>query len=141
MARDILAVLVGVVIGVLSIGIFESGIHQMFPVPQEVTQAIENQDSLSAMVNMPAELLLWILAAYALGSFIGGFSASLVGKRLMVSLVAGMILMLGGAINVFMIPHPFWFILSSLSVYVPAGLIGGFFGLKISNFKIFKSKI
>lgn len=141
MARDILAVLVGVVIGVLSIGIFESVIHQMFPVPQEVTQAIENQDSLSAMVNMPAELLLWILAAYALGSFIGGFSASLVGKRLMVSLVAGMILMLGGAINVFMIPHPFWFILSSLSVYVPAGLIGGFFGLKISNFKIFKSKI
>lgn len=128
--RKILAVLTGIVLGMLVIGLIEALGHRLFPVPQEVTQAYENQDTEALLALISPKMLLFVLLAYVAGSFVAGIVSAWIGRSKDLSLIAGVVLMLGGAITVFMIPHPLWFIVISLSVYIPFALLGGWLILK-----------
>jgi hypothetical protein len=131
MIRNILAVISGIVLGILTIGVVESIGHKIFTVPQEVTQSIENQENEAVFALISPEMLLFVLLAYSLGAFIGGFITGIIGKRILLTIITGSVLMMGGVLNLFMIPHPIWFILVSLLVYIPFAWIGGFLSKKI----------
>lgn len=131
MIRNILAVLSGIIFGVLAIGIVESIGHKIFTVPQEVAQTIENADTDAVFALVSSEMLLFVLLAYIFGSFVGGFITELIGKRLLLAIVTGSLLMLGGVLNLFMIPHPIWFVLVSIMVYIPFAWLGGLLSKKI----------
>jgi cytochrome c biogenesis protein CcdA len=133
MIRNILAVLSGIIFGILTIGIVESIGHKIFTVPQEVTQTIENADTDAVFALVSSEMLLFVLVAYIIGSFVGGFITELISKRLLLAVVTGSILMLGGVLNLFMIPHPIWFVLVSILVYIPFAWLGGLLSKKIIN--------
>ncbi|NOU45444.1 MAG: hypothetical protein HOO86_00090 [Bacteroidales bacterium] len=126
MIRNILAILSGIVFGMLAIGIFESIGHTLFPVPQDIMQTAENQDTEALFALISPQMLLFVLLAYLLGSFFGGLITSLISKRIMSSIITGGVIMLGGVINLFMIPHPMWFILVSFVVFIPFAFIAGY---------------
>jgi Na+/melibiose symporter-like transporter len=128
--RKILAVLTGIVLGMLVIGLIEALGHRLFPVPQEVNQTYENQDTETLLALISPKMLLFVLLAYISGSFVAGLFTAWIGRSKELSLITGLVLMLGGAITVFMIPHPVWFILVSLSVYIPFSWLGGWLILK-----------
>jgi uncharacterized membrane protein YeaQ/YmgE (transglycosylase-associated protein family) len=115
----------------LVIGLVEALGHKLFPIPQEITQTAEMQDTEALFALISPEILLFVLLAYIIGSFIGGFIASLIGKQTMLAVISGSVLMLGGVINLFMIPHPIWFVLVSMLVYIPFALIGGLLAKKV----------
>jgi hypothetical protein len=133
MIRNLLAVLSGIVLGILAIGIFESIGHTLFTVPQDIVQTTENQDTEALFALISPQMLLFVMLAYILGSIVGGFITSLISKRTMPSIITGGAIMLGGMINLFMIPHPMWFILVSFVIYIPFALIGGLLAMKILN--------
>jgi hypothetical protein len=79
------------------------------------------------MANMPVAAFLWILLGYAVSSFVAGLIASLISGRTNVkpALIAGAILMVGGVMNLIIIPyHPLWFIIAHVFAYLPFAAFG-----------------
>jgi hypothetical protein len=74
---------------------------------------------------LPAGALLFIIAAYVVGSFVAGWAAGKITKSMTAALIAGGLLMIGGLVNVILIPHPLWFTIASIVVYLPCAWIGG----------------
>ncbi len=130
-----LATLVGIVSGMLVIGLVEALGHQLFPVPQEVTQAYENQDTEALLALISPAMLFFVLLAYLLGSFVAGSLSAWIAKSKKPAWIAGAVLTLGGFLNVTMIPHPLWFILLSLVVYLPFALLGA----RFSHYLMYKN--
>ena len=108
--RAIIGVLVGVVIaGLVIFGVEMLG-HQVYPVPGDLD--LNNQQDLADFVaTLPIGAFAFILAAWFLGTFLGGFAAAKIAGQHH-GIVAGIIavLVLAGAIfNMINIAHPIWF--------------------------------
>jgi hypothetical protein len=89
---------------------------------------MNDAESLKQMTdNLPLGAFLFILAAYALGSFIGGLVSSILSStpNLWGAAAVGLILMIFGIMNFLMIPHPTWFVAVSLMLYLPCAFLGG----------------
>jgi hypothetical protein len=67
-----------------------------------------------------------VALAHVLGSVMGGAAATLVagGASLRQGVIVGAVLLLGGIVNLAMIPHPLWFVGLDLAVYLPAAYLG-----------------
>jgi hypothetical protein len=103
--------------------------HRVYPMPPGVTP--QKKEEFAAWVKtLPLGALLFVLASYVLGSFGGGLVAALVGAALWPALVVGGLLMAMGVMILFEIPHPPWFAVVSLLVYVPLAWLGGWLGLR-----------
>lgn len=125
MLRKVGAVLAGVIAGFVVISLVHGIGHSLFSVdPDEFSQ---NPTMSEVMEDVPAGALLFVLLAYLLGSFISGLVATLVMERktLQQAITCGIIFTVLGLINLFMIPHPIWFIIISLISYVPLAWLGG----------------
>jgi len=124
MLRGILGVIGAVVAGTVVILLVEILGHRCYPFPPGVDP--HNHESLQAyMKTAPLGAWLFVLAAYAGGSFVAGALASLIGKRPWAALAAGGVLMALGLVNVLTLPHPAWFWVASLFIFLPAAGLGG----------------
>lgn len=122
--KEVLAVLSGLVVGMILIGLLEGLGHLIFPPPAGVDLSDMEQVAIY-LQNAPIVALLWVTLAWFIGAFVGGAVATLIAKeagRRPAYLVGG-ILTLSGILNLVMIPHPIWFWLSIL-IFIPAALIG-----------------
>jgi hypothetical protein len=77
--------------------------------------------------GIPTEALLGVLVSYVVASFVGGLVAGLIAGRAPFAHAAaiGMLLTVAGVMNLMAFPHPVWFWIASLAVYVPLALCGG----------------
>ncbi|HNR66645.1 MAG TPA: hypothetical protein PKN04_01320 [bacterium] len=125
MSKSAIAVMSGVLVGLVMIMAIESIGHSLFPLSEEV-EFIDPASLKQVMHFVPLPALLSVLAAWLLGSFSGGFLASLLApaKRTAHALTAGMALMLAGIVNLLLIPHPAWFILAGILLFLPAAWLG-----------------
>lgn len=120
MGKRILAVLAGLITGMIVIGLVEYISHQIYPPPADFDYT--NKEALAELMkNIPVGALIIVIIAWAAGSFAGGFVASKIGreKGITLGLIVGAILMLAGIINMLMIPHPIAFWIGGLTVYLP----------------------
>jgi hypothetical protein len=125
MGRSILAVLLGVVVGGLLVAAVEFVSHLIYPPPQGLDPA--NVEAFKrVMASAPAGAFLFILLAWAVGSLGGGWLAATIARRSHTqhALVVGAILMTMGMLNLLMIPHPVWFWLAALALFLPAAYLG-----------------
>ncbi len=130
-----LAIALGLLAGFIVIVLAEGISGLIHPLPAEIdrtdTAAIETFMREQASAGM----FLGVLLGYLLGAFAGGFAAAwfekLPEKRLRAALITGAILMAFGLMNLFMLPHPAWFWVSSLLVYIPASWLGGKLGIRM----------
>ncbi len=124
--KNILCIVAGIVAGVVVIMVVQTIGHQVYPVASDVDY--EDQEAMRALVaSMPAGALLFVLLSYALGSFVGGgLTARLSpGGHMRHALIVGAVLMVMGLMNLVSIPHPLWFNLGTLLVFLPAAWLGG----------------
>jgi hypothetical protein len=129
MGRSILAVLLGVVVGGLLIATVEFVSHLIYP-PQPDLDPAGIEALKAAIANDPVGALLFILLAWALGSLGGGWIAASIARRSHTrhALIVGAILMVMGILNMVMIPHPLWFWLAALVLFLPASYLGAKLG-------------
>ena len=126
-ARNVIAVILGVVVGsIVNMGlIMVSG--QVIPPPPGVDMT--NMESLRASMHLfEPKHFLFPLLAHALGTFVGGFVASLVAasQRMKLALGVSAFFLLGGIVNVFLLPSPTWFAaLDLIGAYIPMGWLAG----------------
>ena len=78
------------------------------------------------MQDIPAGALWFVLLAWALGSFAGGWLATLLAKHRsrMHALIVGGVLLLAGVVNMLMLPHPTWFRIVGVLLFLPAACLG-----------------
>lgn len=131
MFRNVLAVVLGVVLAFVLIMVVERLGHVVYPPPADVD--FTDPAAIGAYVQtVPAPALLLVLAAWLTGTICGGLLACFVAKnRPMVyaSIVGGLVL-IGTAVNLYMIPHPTWFAVVSLLTIVVATWFTGRIGEK-----------
>jgi hypothetical protein len=126
-ARNAVAVILGVLVGSLvNMGlIMISG--QVIPPPEGVD--VTNMESLrSSMHLFEPKHFLFPFLAHALGAFVGGFVTSMLAasQRMKLALGVSAFFLLGGIVNVFLLPSPIWFAaLDLIGAYIPMGWFAG----------------
>jgi hypothetical protein len=125
MIRLILAVICGLLAG----GVFNMAVIVLSWVifrPPEGAD-MNNSETMKAYIDslpLPAHLL--ILVAHDGSALVGGFVAALIAGRsaLVLGAIVGGVFLFGGVVNLFSIPHPVWFAVVDVLLYVPCGILG-----------------
>ena len=125
----ILAVLAGCVVGILFIFMGEALSHALYPPPPNID--LNNIDQLKELMNqVPAMALIIVLLCAFIGSLVGGLIASIISKKdVKAALLVGAVFTVLGGINLIAIPHPVWFTVFGLIVY----LLGAYCGFIIHS--------
>lgn len=131
MLRNTIAVLAGIIIGMLTIASIEYLGQDLFPNPVSLVLDEDMYPYDKAYEMIPIPSMLMVLLGYLLGSFVAGFTSAFIGQRKSLALIAGFILLLGGLVYVLLKPHPLWFIIISLALFIPFALFGGFVAEKL----------
>lgn len=123
--KNILAVIVGWVVGsIANISLVELG-HYLLPLKGVDTQNLEELSA--ALATVDYKYFFFPFLAHALGTLIGAVVAGTIATRKMtVAFIIGGIFFLGGVLVVFMIPTTTWFTILDLTFgYFPMAWIGG----------------
>lgn len=125
MKRNILSVVVGLATAIITFLIAETINGNLHPAP--TTLDYKNTIAVRAFYeNQPISLWLLVLAGWVIGSLLCGFLIKLISKsdNKKLPIIAGCILTLSAVANFFSLPHPTWFIVVGLLVFIPSTLLG-----------------
>lgn len=125
MKRNIISVIVGLVSAIAVFLIAETINSSLHPIPQ----TLDYKDSIAVKAfhkNQPLTLWLFVLAGWIIGSALCGFLIKLISKNenKKLPITAGSILTLSAMANFFLLPHPAWFIIVGLLIFIPSTLLG-----------------
>ena len=124
--RNILAVLAGLVLGSL----VNMGLIMISPMVIPPPAGVDMMDMESLKAAMPLfepKHFIFPFLAHALGTLAGAIAASFiaVSHKMKFALGIGAAFLLGGIINVFMLPSPIWYTaLDLIGAYIPMGWLG-----------------
>jgi len=115
----------GAVVGVFLIFAVEIMGQVIYPFPAGIDPT-DAEAFKAAMANVPPGVLLSVLAAWAVGTFGGAAVAAGIARRSPVvhGLIIGVLFLLAGIANMLMIPHPLWFWVVGICVFLPAAYLG-----------------
>ncbi len=124
--RSVIAVIAGMLVAFVVISLIEVIGMRLYP-PPAGTDLRDPQAIRQAMASLPRAALLCVLVAYAAGSVAGGWVAARFAPsaRLMHAMIVGAILLGAGLMNMMSIPHPAWFWIASIAIYLLGAWSGG----------------
>jgi len=125
MKRDIISVVLGLTIAIIIFLIVETINASLHPLPTN----FDYKDSIAVKAfyeNQPLSMWVLVLAGWIIGSLLCGLLIKIISKNenRKMPLIAGIILTLSAVANFFSLPHPIWFIVVSLIVFIPSTLFG-----------------
>ena len=125
MKCNILSVIVGLAVAVITFLIAETINGTLHPAPT----TLDFKDNIALKTfyaNQPLSLWLLVLAGWLIGSLLCGFLIKFISKsnNKKLPIIAGCILTLSAIANFFSLPHPTWFIIVGLLVFIPATIFG-----------------
>ncbi len=127
--RSAVAVIAGTVLAVLLIAAIQKLGHMVYPVPSGIDWSDADRVR-EYIAGLPPGALLFVLAAYGIGTLAGAFLAARLSTRAPVvhaSIVTALMLA-SGIGNLVAIPHPAWFAAATVIVFIVAGIAGGRLG-------------
>ena len=125
MVRSTGAVIAGLLVMLLGVAALQWLGHSGYPPPEGLD--FRDKDAVAAaMANAPAGAFAFVLASYAIGTFLAAGTATTISLRHKrgVAIVIGVVMLGLAAINLFALPHPTWMVVAALLVPVPAALLG-----------------
>ncbi|MBN4051924.1 hypothetical protein JYT53_00315 [Cytophagaceae bacterium AH-315-L13] len=134
MLRNSLSIGAGIITGGMLIFLVETLGHTIYPHPADFDYT--DKEALAELIqNAPIGALLFVILAWAVGSFGGGLVASLISNedKIRKALIVGVVLMILGIMNMLMVPHPIWFWILGMAVYLPMAYLGGKIGDRKSS--------
>lgn len=125
MIRNILSVVVGLAIAIITFLIAETINALLHPPPTN----LDFKDSIAVKIfydNQPLSLWLLVMAGWIIGSLLCGLLIKIISKNenTKLPIIAGIILTLSAVANFFALPHPTWFIIVGLMVFIPSTILG-----------------
>jgi hypothetical protein len=86
----------------------------------------------TAMANLPAGALLLVLLGWIVGTFAGAWITALRADRAPIGhgLVLGGLFLVGAVVNMLMIPHPVWFWILGVAIFLPSAFLGAKLGAR-----------
>ena len=129
MWRSIGAVIIGLFVGGLVIGLVESTGHNIYPSGLTLESSYEEKEQ---YVNAaPIMALMFLPLAYLVGTFVGGFVTGKIASQGQSKLVytTCAILFTFGIINMFQNPHPLWLNVVAIVAFV----LATFLAIKLSG--------
>ena len=132
--RNILAVILGLVVGsVVNMGlIMISG--SVIP-PPEGADVTTMEGLIESMHRFEPKHFIFPFLAHALGTLVGACVAASIAAthKMKFALAIGVFFLIGGIVNVFLLPSPTWFaIVDLVGAYIPMAFIGGKIGKKLT---------
>ena len=127
MGRTILGAVVGLVLAVVTIMLVEFAGHQAYPPPEGLNPMV-TEDMAKIMETLPVGAMLFVVAAWVIGAFDGGFVAALIARKghpRAAAIVPALMVMAGVVGMVIQMPaHPKWMSVAGLLLPIPAALLG-----------------
>lgn len=124
--KNILAVIAGVVIGgALNMGIIMMS-GSVIPPPEGADMTTMEGLKASMHLMEPKHFLMPFLA-HALGTFLGALVTALIvpAQKMKLAMIVGGWFLLGGILNILMLPSPLWFTFTDLiGAYIPMAYLG-----------------
>ena len=133
MIKNMLSIVAGIMVAFMLIAGIEMLSHQIYSLPKDIDPK-DPEVMKNFMSHIPMGALLMILLAYTVGSFGGGIITGLIAseKRIQMGITTGVVLLILGISNLIMIPHPLWFSIASVLLYVPAAYAGVLLSFKLN---------
>ena len=126
MARNVGAVIVGLVVGMLiNMALVMLNAYVLFPMPEGTDMS--NPDQMNAYVStLPAVAFLVVLAAHLAQSFVGGWVAARLcaSKPMWMAMIIGVVSLIAGVVNAMQIRGPAWLYIEFPLYLVVAWLAG-----------------
>ena len=133
--KNILAVVLGLFIGgTINMSIIMAS-GSIIP-PPEGTNLTTMEGLEAAMPLMEPKHFLLPFLAHALGTLVGALIAASIAAtyKMRLAMAIGICFLIGGIMNIFMLPSPIWFTIVDLGLaYIPMAYLGGKFFLRRSN--------
>lgn len=124
MLKKVLAVIVGITVGVFGIMLIQNISSQMYPWPAELKLS-DTEGVKQYFGTLPVAAFLMVILSYIVGSFFGGMAATTLSKEKYHSaIIVGGVLTLAGIANGMNIPQPLWVSIVSVLVFIPFALLG-----------------
>ena len=125
MIKSTLSVLAGLATAVAIFLIGEQLNHALYPTPAGFdfsnTSAVKTFYDNQPIAYWLVALLTWTIGSFACGAIIKFISKS---KKIVLPLIAGGILTASGVANIFALPHPTWFVVVGLLIFLPSVYVG-----------------
>ena len=124
--KDIIAVIVGVVIGSLVNGAIIMVSGSIIPPPDGLD--ITTEEGLKASMHlMQPKHFVFPFLAHAIGTFVGAYIAARFGAHKMIAaIIIGIFFLIGGVWMVMIMPSPIWFtVVDLVGAYLPVAYFAG----------------
>ncbi len=120
--RNILAVIAGIVLAVLIIGITESAGHAMFPPPEgfDVNDPAAREHLWEVI---PEESKAMVAIAWFLGSLVGACAAIAISRHVLPAWIVGLVIAAMGLWTGQLFPHPLWMVVAAAVLPLVAVLV------------------
>lgn len=128
---SVTGVVLGIVVGMIAMMCLHMASALVYPLPEGadfMDSSPENQERLQEWFRtLPAGAFLLATLSHGLGCMSGAFVAMFVsGRRTLVApVIVGVFFTLGGIMNLSSVPHPAWFPIVDLPVYLVLAVIAG----------------
>jgi len=129
--RILIGVLTGLILGsAVNMGIVMLGSELIpFPIPLDSPQ----EELKKVIPTLGFEYFVFPFLAHAFGTFIGALFSGRIGQKQYASLIIGAFFLIGGIVNIFMIPAPLAFVIIDIALaYIPMALLGWYFAVKVT---------
>ncbi len=130
--RNILAVIAGTLLGSVINGAIVAVSGHIIPPPAGAV--LTTVEGLKASMHLmePKHFLMPFLA-HAIGTLVGAFLSVKIGvsRKILLAMIVGVLFLIGGTINVMMLPSPIWFnVLDLVVAYIPMAYLGARLGIR-----------
>jgi hypothetical protein len=122
---SVLAILVGAIAAGVLITAVEAVSSAIFPLPPGLD--LHDHEAMRQHIDrLPIGAFLFVLAAWAIGTFGGAWVAARLANRarLVHGLIVGALFLLAGVLNMLMIPHPVWMWVGGILVLAVGSYLG-----------------
>lgn len=123
--KNILAVVAGIIIGSIVNMAFIVMSSRIIP-PPDGSDLTTSEGLIASMHLMEPKHFIFPFLAHAIGTFVGAILAVKIAvtHKMKLSFAIGVIFLVGGIINVMILPSPLWFtILDLLGAYIPMSFL------------------
>ena len=124
MLRKLAAAVVGIIVAIATIQVVELLGHLVYPPPADIE--FDNVEQVREfMASLPTGSILFVGAAWAVGTFLGTLAGALLSKSkpLPYAIVVGGIVLAGAATMLLIIPHPLWFTIAAPVAVIIAAIL------------------
>ena len=134
MGRTLLGAVIGLVTAAITIMLIEFAGHQVYPPPPGLNPMV-TEDMAKIMQMLPLGAMLFVVAAWLIGAFDGGFIAALIARKghpRAAAVVPALMVMAGVVGMIIQMPgHPTWMAIVGLLLPIQAALAGAWLATKL----------